>query len=387
MSRLLPFLLLLLQVVTTCYLESGVNTNPLTTEETSSSISSLLPLTLCCVRVTPVNTCQGQATLRGPPTEICNSTSDITPGLVTSLMATPVSREAILITWAPPTNYQRSGIDYVISVSAPNFEATVTDVTDVNHYYMGGLEPAKEYTISVCAGSGGGMGDVAVVRETTLPNSPSPPDNLIFNVADSNTLVLSWGAVEGVSQYVVVFRCNKEESQTEMVTAPATSVNLNVANPTPNFAWCTAQVQSENSVGRGEFSDLVSVAIPASAPATPRCYLLDDQGSSVSFSFDVTHPFSLDSLSLRYKLIPDFEDENSVNEEAEMFTGNNVVAVAVSRNTMYSFRLRLCNSHGCSDYCTELSNFTTSSVSTPSSLLPLPPSEGLRIHSTWAKAF
>ena len=209
------------------------------------------------------------------------------------------------------------------------------------------------------------------VEVHTLPDSPPPPGNPSLAVADSNTLTLSWGSVGGVLQYVAVLRCNEQDPQTATVAGSETSVDFNVSTPEPNFAWCTAQVQSENQVGHGRFSDLVSVAIPSSSPATPRCYLVDDQGSLVTFSFDVTHPFSFDSLSLSYKLIPDFEDESSVEEETEVFTGNNVVMVPVSRNTIYTFRLKLCNVHGCSDYCTQLTNFTTSSVRIPSLSLSL----------------
>ena len=202
-----------------------------------------------------------------------------------------------------------------------------------------------------------------VVGET-LPNSPLPPENSSLAVADSDTLTLSWDAdaVGGVSKYVAVLRCNEQSPQEKEVSG-TTSVDFDVSDPAPNFAWCTAQVQSENDVGRGQFSQLVSAAIPSSAPSDPRCYLVDDQGSSVTFTFDVTDPFSLDSLSLRYKLIADYEDESEVSERSEVFEGDNRLMLSVARNTMYSFRLRLCNTHGCSQYCSQLTNFTTSSVS------------------------
>lgn len=347
-------------MTTTCYNETGTQTNTRTVQHgqsTSGSLSSLLPLTLCCVRVSTVNNCPSQSLLNGPPSEICGSTDDVTPGTVTSLTATGVSREAILITWGPPDNYRRSGLEYVVSITSDGFST----VTNSNFYYRGELEAAQQYTVSIQARSGVRLGDPMQVVGETLPNSPLPPDNPSLTVADSDTLTLSWNAVNGVSDYVAVLRCNEQSPQEKEVSG--TTVDFDVSDPAPNFAWCTAQVQSENSVGRGQFSELVSAAIPSSAPSDPRCYLVDDQGSSVTFTFDVTDPFSLHSLSLRYKLIADYEDEAEVRETSEVFEGDNRLTLSVARNTMYSFRLRLCNTHGCSQYCSQLTNFTTSSVS------------------------
>lgn len=271
-----------------------------------------------------------------------------------------MSREAILITWGPPDNYRRSGLDYVVSVTSAGFSSEAT-VTDSNFYYRGELEAARQYTVSIRARSGAGLGDSTEVVGETLPNSPLPPENPSLAVADSDTLTLSWNAVGGVSEYVAVLRCNEQSPQEKEVSG--TTVDFDVSDPAPNFAWCTAQVQSENDAGHGRFSQLVSAAIPSSAPSDPRCYLVDDQGSSVTFTFDVTDPFSLDSLSLRYKLIADYGDEAEVNEMSRTFEGDNRLTLSVVRNTMYSFRLRLCNTHGCSQYCSQLTNFTTSSVS------------------------
>ena len=50
-----------------------------------------------------------------------------------------------------------------------------------------------------------------------------------------------------------------------------------------------------------------------------------------------------------------------MNYSGENFTSN-VLEVGVDRNTRYDFQLRLCNEHGCGEYCDTLS-VNTSSVS------------------------
>ena len=311
----------------------------------------------------PSNSCPEQPTLSGLLVEACAITNDTVPGPVTSLTVTGVNRGAILVTWAPPTNYERSGLDYIVRVSTDG-DTTVAEetVVDRGYFYLGGLTADTEFSVRVSARSGEGEGEIVQAEGNTLPDAPPPPGNPQLAVADNDTLTLSWDPVGGVSEYVTVLRCNEQPAVMETVIE-GTSVNFDVVNPEPNFAWCTAQIQSKNNIGLGEFSELVSMAIPSSAPSTPRCYLVDDQGSSISVSFDVTSPFSLESLSVGYKLIADFQRADMVEESVVQFDGNNTLILPVSRNTEYDFQLRLCNVHGCSGVCKDLTNFTTSSVS------------------------
>ena len=315
------------------------------------------------MRVTPSNSCPEQPTLSGPLVEACATTDDVIPGAVESLTITSVNHEAILATWSPPSNYQRSGLEYMITVTAPGSTDVMETVVDHGYYYLDGLTTGKVYTVSVIARSGAGDGVATMADGTTLPGAPDPPESPQLVANDDNTFTLSWDPVDGVEEFAAVLRCNEQAPVTKSTTNSATLVVFTLSSPEPNFAWCTAQVQSKNDVGLGEFSELVSVAIPSSAPSKPHCYLVDDQGSAVFISFDVTHPFSLDSLSLHYKLVADFEAANDVVEEMVPFNGSNVLMLKVMRNTRYDFQLRLCNDHGCSDHCGELTNFTTSSVS------------------------
>jgi hypothetical protein len=355
-------------VVTKCFNEDGAATEERTILETQGSLTGLSPLILCCVRVTAVNNCEEPSVHRGPATEVCGETSDVVPGVVRDLIVEGVNREGILATWNPPANYERSGLTYRISVTAPGFSGAVATISDQAFYYLGSLEASQEYTVTVSAESSVGVGAGEAAMNSTLPSPPPPPSDPQLGTKavsdDVVTLELTWNPVDNatyqVTGYVAVLRCNDDEPMSKLTTN--LEVTFDVTNPGANFAWCTAQVQTVSTVGRGHFSDLVSIALPSQAPSTPRCYLVDDQGSTVTISFDVTHPFSLNSLKIRYTLVPDFQVPSSVNEIVETFNANNVLVLPVSRNTKYNFQLRLCNDHGCSEYCDQLRNFTTSST-------------------------
>ena len=353
-----------------CYNEDGPATGgPDSLSVTQSTLTDLSPLTLCCATVTAVNNCAGQSSISGLPTEICDETVDITPGVVRSLVVTGVNHEGILVTWDPPVNYEKSGLVYNISLSGTDSSSFHVTTNDRAYSYFGSLDSSVEYNASVLATSSVGSGPTLTVGGSTLPSPPPAPTNALLTVLDDDivTLQLSWSfpnaSTYQVIGYEAVMRCNEDELPMRMT--PELLVTFNVDNPGSDFAWCTAQVRAESSAGKGTFSSLATIALPSKIPSTPRCYLVDDQGSSVTVSFDVTHPFSLDSLYISYKLVADYQTPASVSNMTKVFSSlsSNVLMLDVARNTGYDFQLSVCNGHGCSDYCQQLRNFTTSSVS------------------------
>lgn len=310
----------------------------------------------------------GQDNISGLITDLCGRTSDIVPGAVQSLTVRGLNQEGVLVTWEPPENYQRAALTYNIIISSGGFSHTYT--TRSNTYlYIDGLEPSTEYSVSVSAVSGVGTGVSESAMNSTLPSPPPSPSNPQLVVVDNMavTLRLSWSYPNAnthqIRMYEAVMRCNEQELPLQSTTE--LSVDFDVTDPGSDFAWCTAQVLAVNDVGKSPFSTLASTTIPSKRPSTPRCFLVDDQGTSVTFSFDVTHPFSLDTLEIRDLLVADYQNLADVSENVTSFNAlsTNVIVRRVDRNTKYDFQLRVCNTHGCSDYCQELRNFTTSSVS------------------------
>ena len=332
------------------------------TSTTEGTVSGLSPLTRCCVRVTAVNRCTGQPESEGPLTEVCEQTNDITPGVVRGLSVTGINQEGLLVIWSPPENYQRVGLSYTITTDLNTY--TTQDRANI---YIDGLSPSTSYAVSVSARSGVGIGGVQTVTGSTLAAAPVAPISPQLEFVDNTTLCFSWTYLNAtlyqITSYEAVIRCNEEKFTPPAGTA--LSVDVTVTDPGTDLSWCTGQVLAVSNAGKSPFSSLTYIAVPTRSPSTPRCYLVDDQGSSVTFSFDVTYPFSLDELNIQYLLVAEYQTQSSVSEETKSFGAltSNVLTLSVDRNTEYDFQLRMCNSHGCSNYCQQLRNFTTSSVS------------------------
>lgn len=356
------------QVKRECYdpyrgVQVNTTTNPAAT--TTGTASNLRPLTYCCVTVHAIHTCGME--VQGLPTQSCGQTLDTVPLGVRNVSIVRVSPRAILPTWEPPSNYERQGLTYTITVWSSAMGSVVRGpftVTDRLSFYINGLTANTQYNVIVEATSAAGMGNSVQNVVTTLPSEPPPPENPRLSVVDSNTLNLMWDdpnrQTYNVVNYYAALRCNEI---VQNVTTPGMSTQFTISSPVADFAWCTAQVQAINDIGRSSFSNLTNIVVPSRAPEQPRCFLVDDLGSQLNISFDVTYPFSIEGMTIEWILTPDYNLGTPVTDSFN-FTANtsNRVAIPVSRNTRYNFQLRICNIHGCSDYCL-LSNFTTSSVS------------------------
>lgn len=321
----------------------------------SFTISNLLPLTECCVKVYGENSCNS-VTYSGPVVSICGRTSDAQPSSVQNLQITSVSDHSLFIAWEPPTNYTRPGLRYSVEIAGQTFE-----VLDQTYYFVStNLQPNTSYRVEVRAISSFGMSTETLALSTTKPQFPSAPRNVRFSAEQVNNInqpVLAWDAASDVTNYIVFWRCNELSGN---YTTSTTSTTI----PTPSsledeYTWCTARVQSVNEIGVSNLSDSSSVVVPQLLPQAPTCFLVDNKGSSAVFSFTVTDAFSLHQLKVDWKL-----NTSSTNTESSMNSTfmNNTLSIPVRRNTDYLFSLRLCNLQGCSNYCTTIM-FTTNTVS------------------------
>lgn len=314
------------------------------------------------MKVVAINNCNS-VTHIGLPVESCMSTADVQPNVVGNLRATNVSSTSLIIQWDPPSNYQRPGISYRVTIQGQP-QPTIS----TTYFFAEGLNANADYTISVVAlNTASESSPARMIDVTTSPSVPNmPPENLrlSFN-SNNNNLMISWedpgSSTFNIQQYRVVWRCNNVDN--EMIVTGQRSSSVVIPSALREFSWCTARVQSINSVGRSQFSQLESVVIPPTAPNQPICYFVSDNGGSVSINFGVTDPFSTSGLTYEWQL---FESSNPTPIEGSgsfsSSTSNNTVDVMVTRQSSYRFQLRLCNSEGCSDYCSQ-TNFSTGLVS------------------------
>ena len=338
----------------TCFLpNTSVVVTGAKTQTMNYTIDHLLPLTDCCVRVYAENVCDS-VVYAGPIVSTCGQSSDAKPSPVQNLSIISVSDHSLFIVWKPPANYTRPGVRYLLEIAGQRLE-----VVDQTYYFVNvNLLPSTSYTVEVVAVSSVGSSMVARAITTTKPLFPTTPSNVQFS-GDivNNRPILEWDSVSSVTQYVVFWQCNEINGNT---TTRNTSVTIAEDDPLVDpYTWCTARVQSVNEIGVSDLSDASSIAIPLPVPSKPTCYLADDKGSSALFSFTVTDPFSLYQLSVDWKLNISFTTTETSNRTR--FT-TNTLSIPVRRNTEYLFSLRLCNLHGCGDYCSSI-GFTTNTVS------------------------
>ncbi len=349
------------QVMEDCYLPTGVQSTDTILTSDSQCISGLDPRTHCCVTISAMNGCG-----TGLPVQFCEQTEDAVPGIIPALNITRLSPTSLLLVWAPPSNYQRPGLMYsVLLEDESRITVNMYTVTDQTSYYIDGLSPNTLYYIVIKAESTVEEGPLFEQSVTTLPSPPPRPSIPNLTVDSTNlSAILTWelanAADYSVTGYYAVIRCN--ELEYSQMNTSGMSVTFDISDPGADFAWCTAQVQSVNDIGRSEYSELAQTVVPSRRPSQPRCFVVDDKGSQVTISFDVTHPFSLKDLIVNYNLTSDF---GTIANDSFPFISSSInqLNATVSRNTQYSFSLVLCNNHGCSSPCDDLLNFTTSSVS------------------------
>ena len=125
--------------------------------------------------------------VQGLPTQSCGQTLDAVPLGVRNVSIVRVSPRAILPTWEPPSNYERQGLTYTITVWNSAMGSVVRGpftVTDRLSFYINGLTANTQYNVIVEATSAAGMGNSVQNVVTTLPSEPPPPENPHLSVVD-----------------------------------------------------------------------------------------------------------------------------------------------------------------------------------------------------------
>ena len=365
------------QIIQECFNQSTVTVDeepPVTISETSFTISSLQPTTLCCIRVFPRATCNGNS-LIGDERQICETTHDGSPGPVEGLTAKPSSPQSVFVRWYPPLNYTVPGINYRISVLQSE-ETVFTETTFNLYFHVIDLQNDTEYTVTVSAITKDGIaeGPLETVNVMTLPSFPDPPTDVTLSF-NGCTLTVSWEDPTSdrysIDSYTAVIRCNRfTDNRTVSATGNSAQFNICPDDMTePSLSWCAAQVFSENDVGPSDFSQWASGVVPLIKPSTPQCFITEDRGNSITFSFTFTTAYALDGLQAEYIL----KDENMevLNASAvPVATSNTLTFYNLIRSRDYEVRLRLCDrsssssqsgDDACSSYCVK--NFTSNSVS------------------------
>lgn len=368
------------QVATTCYDKTSLSVIEDTTEVTATAhtLSSLPPLTLCCITVFQKGTCVG-ADVNGLPAQTCGMTLDAPPLCATNLTVTATSYSSLLVQWNSPPNAV-PGLNYTIQVMANSMLVNTLYSLTNTFAFVSDLEPNTNYTVHLNvestggsgsgSASGSGAGGCTVAEGSTPMGTPPAPTNVSLDTMDC-TLIGSWWDASKTSYNVVNYgvyaRCN-DILVNASVPSDAMSVNLNICDTSNSvplggaLSWCTLQVQSCDSISCGQFSELALTVIPSNTPAKPLCFITEEVGTRVFISFTLSAPFALDDLTVDYSLVTT-SDMQQVNKSTIPFDGSNTLSFSgLFRNLEYQFSLKLCdNVVNCGDSCTL--NFTPNTVS------------------------
>ena len=339
------FIVFLLQVFEECFYRTNIGESVSITSATTHNIPYLEPRSQCCITVTANSTCES-VSYEGYEATICDTTMDDIPDTVQNLTATSLSPNSVLLKWNPPSNYRAPGLTYNITVAKPNQEVFFSEeVNNQLHIFLLELEQNTNYNITVLPHNDVGEGDAVILNITTLPDVPQPPVNVTLSFSECNINV-QWEdrnrTTYNVTSYRVLAQCDEMINRMTVDTSSAI-INICTNGVTPGLAWCSVQVIGINSIGQSRASEAATAVYPSSVsvPSRPNCYLTDDKGNEVTFSFVATAPYALDdNLYVNYSLTSTIRNEMDMNEIP--FTDNTLV-LNTSRNTQYSLKLRLCD--------------------------------------------
>ena len=286
-------------------------------------------------------------------------TLNAAPGTVQNLNVLSPSPNSLLVRWDAPEDLRRLGLEYTVT-----FTGGVSENTGDTFQYITGLTQNTLYNVSVTARNSLGTSPPRQASGTTRLDVPQAPTGVKLSSTNPSSITITWNdpsaVTHSVTNYIVRMRCNEVE-YIDNITVPMRQAIFNISN-NGSFAWCSAQVQGVNELGAGQLSAVGLVTIPHNTPNMPRCFMAEDVDEDVLFSFTITDAVSLSNLVVNYAVRSDVIVLNeTLNLHVYQKNGIMVDFNLLSRGTMYTFSLRLCNAHGCSEEC--VLSFSISSVS------------------------
>lgn len=339
----------------------GIQTDRITLTQGQYRIAPVSPLTLCCIEIQAVTSCDGFSFL-GLPFGICERTIAPIPGPVTDLTvsANTIGIQSFDISWSPPENFNTTPVMYDIRVNSE----VVASLIEITYWHINNLNPCTMYDVSVTAYSSSSdppfQSPPMSFQVATRPSLPPPPQNVMFSYVEMD-LSITWSEpMDGtcdnydIHMYRLYWSCNNITNERD-VPSSSTSTIIDIPNGRFDQGWCIAQIQScDRTMRCGNFSNQATVPLTRMAPSQPRCFIQSESSTNVSISFSISQPFVADSFEIVWML-----DGRSMQDGSYTYNNlsSNLVNLRVETNTTYNFELRACNIYGCSPPCTM--EFTT----------------------------
>ena len=306
--------------------------------------------------------------------EATATTLPLPPGAPSGLTATTVSAAQINLNWGAATGtvatyrVERStttGSGFVEIASLTNLTTAFQNNT--------GLTAATLYFYRVRACNTGGCSAYTTeASATTLPLAPGTPSGLTATTVSASQINLNWSAASGTVVNYRVERRTGAGAFAEIASLSSATLGFGdlLLNPATLYEY---QVRACNTGGCSPFSALASATtlpLPPGAPSGLAATTISSAQINLTWSA-ATGTVATYHVERSTTTGSGFVEIGSVSAATTTFPNSGLTA-----NTLYFYRVRACNTGGCSAYTLEATATT----------LPLPPGAPSGLTATTASA-
>ena len=347
----------------------------------------LTALTLYDYQVRACNT-GGCSAYTTPASATTQAAPPAAPGAPSNLAATAVSSSQIDLSWTAATGtvdsyrVERStttGTGFVEIASIPGTTYQSTALTASTQYF---------YRVRACNTGGCSAYTSEVSATTQAPPLPAPgaPSNLTASAVSSSQINLSWAAGTGTIDSYRIERKTGAGAFAEVASVSGATLGHPDMGLTASTLY-DYQVRACNTGGCSAYTTPASATTQAAPPAAP--------GAPSNLAATAVSSSQIDlSWTASTGTVTDYRVERSTTTgtgfvEIASISGTTYQSTALTASTQYFYRVRACNTGGCSAYSNEASATTQAAPpaapGAPSNLAATPASSS-QINLTWAAA-
>ncbi|XP_065887672.1 fibronectin type-III domain-containing protein 3A-like isoform X2 [Dysidea avara] len=255
------------------------------------------------------------------------------------------------VRWEQPVDNGDKIVSYNIkwSEDEDDMSPQTAAVTGGCTYVIKGLSPATTYGCCVQAVNGiGNSGWSPWSSFITLPSSPSVIQHCKVLSKSYSTLVVYWTRPHSNGSPITAYHIELNGTRIRTVTGQLTEATLKDLSPMTDYK---IRVQSENKIGVGPFSSMVTVTTLPLPPAPPTLQLQAANQNSLKLSWQRKQ-----DKGFMYTL----ETRNSRGNFQVLYEGpaQNYKVTRLAPNTTYQFRICCGNQSGKGDW-SDLYDFST----------------------------
>ena len=198
------------------------------------------------------------------------------------------------LSWDPPADDGGANIDGYRLTWSPDAPLSPIELSaDARTYVPSGLNPGKEYTVSLTAYNAVGSSDAATIIFTTpvVPTAPPAPQNLTWKQSETGTSAsLSWDAPahdggSPIDGYVLTW---SPDAPPMPIEVPADALTYVASGLKPGTEYSVSLI-AYNAAGSSDAATITfTTPVVPTAPSAPQnlTWMLSETGASASLSWD-----------------------------------------------------------------------------------------------------